>query len=254
MVMMKSMRNFVLLLALPLVASAQFNTTLSPQTNEAFDAYLKTAEPQMKAQARFSQLKPNEVRVEPARDDGSIDVKDGIVHDWVAATLVPGATVEQALRVLQNYPAYKTIYKPEIIDSKLLSHSGDQWQVYLKIVKTKVLTAVLNTEYDVRYRDLGSGRWGMTSRSTKIAEVDDGKELPLGRGHGFLWRLNAYWLIEPRANGVYMECRSISLSRNIPFGLGGIIGPFVNSLPTESLQTTITSTVKALPRTAAAAR
>lgn len=248
------MRSFALLLALPIAAAAQFNTTLSLHTNEAFDAYLKAAEPQMKGTARYAQLKPNEVRVEPARDDGSIDVKDGIVHDWVAATFVPGATVEQALMVLQNYPAYKTIYKPEIIDSKLLSHSGDQWRVYLKIVKTKVLTAILNTEYDVKYRDLGSGRWGMTSRSTKIAEVDDGKELPLGTGHGFLWRLNAYWVIEPRANGVYLECRSISLSRNIPFGLGGIVGPFVNSLPTESLQATLNSTVKALPRTAASTR
>lgn len=248
------MRSFALLLALPIAAAAQFNTTLSPHTNEAFDAYLKAAEPQMKGTARYAQLKPNEVRVEPARDDGSIDVKDGIVHDWVAATFVPGATVEQALVVLQNYPAYKTIYKPEIIDSKLLSHTGEEWRVYLKIVKTKVLTAILNTEYDVKYRDLGSGRWGMTSRSTKIAEVDDGKELPLGTGHGFLWRLNAYWVIEPRANGVYLECRSISLSRNIPFGLGGIVGPFVNSLPTESLQATLNSTVKALPRTAASTR
>jgi hypothetical protein len=243
---MMMMRCLALVLALPLVGVAQFQTTLSAKTTEAFESYLKTAEPQMTGKARFAQLKPNEVRVEPARDDGSIDVQDGIVHDWVAATFVPGATVNQVLAVLQNYPAYKTIYKPEIVDSKLLNRSGDQWRVYLKIVKQKVLTAVLNTEYDVNYRDSGEGRWLMTSRSTRITEIDDDKELPLGTGHGFLWRLNAYWLMEPRGNGVYMECRSISLSRDIPFGLGAVVGRFVNSLPTESLRATIGSTVKVL--------
>src|SRR6188768_1214068 len=108
--MKSTMRSLALVLAMPFFAAAQFNTTLSPKTTEAFDAYLKAAEPQMNGTARFGQLKTNEVRVEPARDDGSINVKDGIVHDWVGATFVPGATVEQAIAVLQNYPSYKSIY------------------------------------------------------------------------------------------------------------------------------------------------
>src|SRR6185312_4699898 len=105
----------------------------------------------------------------------------------------------------------------EIVDSRLISHNGDQWKIYLKIVKKKIFSTVLNSEYEVTYRPLGSGRWAITSHSTRIAELDGNKELPLGTGSGFLWRLNAYWLIEPRPNGVYLECRSISLSREIPF-------------------------------------
>lgn len=236
----------LLLLVFPLALSAQFGATLSPKTTAAFDAYLRTAEPQMAGKARYAQLRPGEVRVDPAREDGSIGVKDGMVHDWVAAALVPGATVEQALAVLQNYPAYKTIYTPEVVDSRVLGHNGDQWRVQLRIIKSKVLTAVLNTEYDVLYKDLGSGRWSMTSRSTRIAEVEEGKELRLGTGHGFLWRLNAYWIIEPRPNGVYLECRSISLSRDIPFGLGFVVGPFVKSLPIDSLRATMEATARAL--------
>ncbi len=238
----------------PVALFAQFNVTLLPQTTAAFDTYLKTTEPQINGRARYGQLKPGEVRVEAARKDGAIDVKDGMVHDWVSATLVPGATVDDALAVLQNYPAYKTIYAPDVTDSKLLSHTGTQWKVSLRIVKKKVLTAVLNTEYEVVYKDLGSGRWSMTSRSTRIAEVDDGRELPPGTGQGFLWRLNAYWLIEPRPNGVYLECRSLSLSRDIPFGLGFAVGPFVRSLPQESLRATMNATARALGRSAAARR
>lgn len=244
-------RILTIALAIPFAANAQFETTLSPKTTEAFDSYLKVNESKITNRARFADIQANEIKVEAANGKGTIDVEKGIVHDWVGATFVPGATVQQALAVLQNYAAYKTTYTPEIVDSKLLSHNGDQWRPYLKIVKTKVLTAVLNTEYDVVYKDLGSGRWAMTSRSTKVAEVDDDKELPEGTGRGFLWRLNAYWLLEPRGNGVYLECRSISLSRDIPFGLGAIVGGFVNSLPTESLHATLGSTAKALGRTAA---
>jgi hypothetical protein len=58
--------------------------------------------------------------------------------------------------------------------------------------------------------------------------------------------LNAYWLIEPRPGGVYLECRTISLSRNIPTGLGWIIRPMVSSLPRESLTATLEATVRAV--------
>jgi hypothetical protein len=236
----------VLLLLVPLAASAQFSATLAPKTTSAFENYLKTAEPQMNHRPRYAQLKPGEFRIEAAKQDGSINVSDGIVHDWVGATLVEGATVGDAIQILQSYADYKTMYSPEVRDSRLVSHTGEQWHPFLQIVKKKVLTAVLNTEYDVVYKDLGSGRWSVTSRSTRIAEVDDGRELPLGTGHGFLWRLNAYWLIEPRANGVYLECRSISLSRDIPFGLGFAVGPFVSSLPPDSLRATLDATARAL--------
>jgi hypothetical protein len=245
---MRITRIWVLAACAAPLAFGQFNTELSPKTVAAFDAYLAKAEPQITYRARYGTLKPGDVLVTPAHQNGAIEVKDGMVHDWVGAVLVPGTTVERALGVLQNYAAYKRIYAPEVVDSKLLSHSGDDWRVYLKIVKTKVLTAVLNTEYDVRYRDLGGGRWSMISRSTRMAEIDDGKELPLGTGHGFLWRLNAYWLIEPRENGVYLECRTISLSRDIPFGLGFAVKPFVKSLPIDSLRATMSATARELTK------
>lgn len=246
--------RYVCLWLLPAAAWAQFNTTLSPRTSAAFEEYLRGTEPQMQQRARYGQLRTGEVRVEPARGDGSSGVKDGLVHDWVAAAVVPGATVGQALAVLQDYPAYKRVYAPEVVDSRLLGRDGEQWSVYLRLVKKKVLTAVLNTEYNVTYRDVGQGRWAVTSRSTRIAEVEGGRELPLGTGHGFLWRLNAYWWIEPRAGGVYLECRSVSLSRDIPFGLGFAVGPFVKSLPRESLQATLEATARGLGQVVARAR
>jgi hypothetical protein len=240
------MRFAILALLLPLALNAQLNTTLSPKTTAAFENYVQQAEPKITNTPRYAQIRAGEVRIDPARAEGTMNVKDGLVHDWVAGALIPGATVDQALAVLQNYGAYKTMYRPEIVDSRLIEHNGEQWRIYLKIVKRKIFSTVLNSEYEVSYRPLGGGRWAMTSRSTRIAELDDDNELPLGTGHGFLWRLNAYWLIEPRPNGVYLECRSISLSRDIPFGLNFAVGPLVKTLPRESLQSTMENTARAL--------
>jgi hypothetical protein len=45
---------------------------------------------------------------------------------------------------------------------------------------------------------------------------------------------------------VYLECRSISLSRGIPAVLDVIIRPMVTSVPRESLRNTLEATVRAL--------
>ena len=65
------------------------------------------------------------------------------------------------------------------------------------------------------------------------------REQPVGHDSGFLWRFNNYCAIEERAEGTVVQCESISLSRDIPFGLGWLIGPFVSDVPRESLEFTL---------------
>jgi len=237
----------VLVLASTLPLAAQFHTRLNLKTDQAFETYRKAAEAQLDGRPHFrSGPSPGHVEIVPANNKGSIDVQDGMIHDWIAATVVPGVTVDKTLALLQNYADYKNVYRPDVSDSKLLQRQGDLWHIYLRMVEKKVVTVVLNVEFDVQYRDLGSNRWSLLSRSTRIAELDGDRELAPGSGHGFLWRLNAYWLIEPRPEGVYLECRSISLSRDIPLGLGLVVKPFVTSVPRESLQNTMEDTLRAL--------
>jgi hypothetical protein len=49
-----------------------------------------------------------------------------------------------------------------------------------------------------------------------------------------------------RDDGVDVECRAISLTRDVPRGLGWIIDPIVKKLPKESLVSTLEATRKAL--------
>jgi hypothetical protein len=79
---------------------------------------------------------------------------------------------------------------------------------------------------------------------TRVAQVSDADtrgehEQPIGHDDGFLWRFNNYCALEEHGSGTYVQCESISLSRAILSGLGWLIGPFVNSIPRDSLAFTL---------------
>jgi len=91
----------------------------------------------------------------------------------------------------------------------------------------------------------------VTSRSTHIGEVKDpGKsyteEVPLGQDSGLLWRLNSYWRFEAADDGVYARCEAISLSRDVPAGLGWMLKGFLETFPRESMVNTLRGTSAAV--------
>jgi hypothetical protein len=243
------------------VASA---AELKPATATAFDRYVRTAESRIDERlrgphflwaddspARLKSLRDGQIVVEPVAAQGDIAVAGGLVHDWIGAVFVPGATLDRALATAQDYDHDKVTHRPEVIDSKLLSRDGNHFHIYLRLMKKKVLTVVLNTEHDVVYSAVDGSRCYSRSYSTRIAEVvDPGKsgerEHPIGNDSGFLWRLNSYWRFEERDGGVYIECQAISLTRDVPTGLGWLIDPVVRQLPAESLTNTLRSTRNAI--------
>ena len=178
----------------------------------------------------------------------------GMIQDWLGMMFMPGATLADVKAVLQDYENYKNFYKPKVIESKELAHGGDEYDVFLRLYEKHVLTVVLNTAYHVRYGMLDPQRVDVTSRSIRIAEAKDPKksyteEEPAGSDSGFLWRLNSYWRFEAADGGVYAECEAISLSRDVPLGLGWMIKGFLESFPKESMMNTLRGT-----RAAVAAR
>jgi galactose mutarotase-like enzyme len=109
----------------------------------------------------------------------------------------------------------------------------------------------MDTTYDVTFAELDRQHGYSFSRSTRISEIDAAgtsseRALNAGEGHGFLWRLNSYWSYAEQDGGLYMQIESVSLTRNIPRGLGWVVRPFVQSVPRESLEFTLRSTANAL--------
>ena len=79
---------------------------------------------------------------------GPIKVPKGLIHDWVGSALIPGSSVAELLALIQDYDNHRNIYGPEVIDSKLLSRRGDDFRIYLRLLKKKVITVVLDTEHE----------------------------------------------------------------------------------------------------------
>jgi hypothetical protein len=179
-----------------------------------------------------------------------IEAPGGLIHHWIGDVFIPGASLRQVLEFAQDYDHHQDYY-PEIVRSRLMSRDGQDFKIFYRMRKHKLITVMLDTEHDVRYARLDHAHGASRSVSTSIAEVvDAGKpgehEMPVGHDNGFLWRINSYWRFVERDGGVYVECESISLTRDIPTGLGWLIGPFVTSIPKESLESTLSTTRSAV--------
>jgi hypothetical protein len=247
---------------------------LGPKTVEAFDRYVQLTEARINQEVSqtekflhaeelppprqsevLASFKRGEIFMERLQTlDASghkMEAPDAIIHHWLGAVFVPGANLQQAIALMQDYNHHQDIYKPEVVRSRLISREGNDFKIYYRLRKKKVITVTLNTYHDVRYFPVDATHWYSRSYSTRIAEVanaDTPEELekPVGHDGGFLWRINSYWKFEERDGGVYIECESISLTRDIPTGLGWLIKPFVTSIPKESLEMTMGSTRSAL--------
>jgi hypothetical protein len=58
--------------------------------------------------------------------------------------------------------------------------------------------------------------------------------------------LNSYWGFYQADGGVYVQCNAISLTRDVPTGLGWLVGPFIENIPRDSLRFTLDATRTAL--------
>ncbi|MGH9672908.1 MAG: hypothetical protein ACRD44_06965 [Bryobacteraceae bacterium] len=240
---------------------------LKPATIQAFDQHIRATEARLTAQTepgriflwadaapgRQSKIRQAGVLVEAIAGKGEREVRGGLIHDWVGSTFVPGVTLEPALAFVKNYDNHKNVYQPEVVESRILSHSGNDYKIFMRLMKKKVLTVVLNTEHDVRYFPLDETRAHSRSYTTRIAEVENPatpqeREKPVGNDHGFLWRLYSYWRFQERDGGVWIECQAISLTRHVPTGFGWLITPIIRDLPKESLTNTLRATREALSR------
>ena len=248
----------LLLPLLGLVLNAYAFARLTPAASGAFDRYVEQAEaaitsgPALDADAK-AKLRSGELTIEAIPGSKEIKTPGAMLQDCRGAMFIPHTNINGVKSVLQDYEDYKKFYQPDVIESKQLAHQGDEYDIFLRLYKKQILTVVLNTGYHVRYTSLDPRHLSVVSRSTRIAEVSDPdksstQEKPVGNDTGFLWRLNSYWRFEEADGGVYAECRAISLSRDVPLGLGWMIKGFISKFPRESMQNTLRGTKAAVAR------
>ncbi len=259
----------------PAVPITHADPLLRPETTVAYNRYVQLTEknidtelqrgqpflwvdmqPENDRAAYLAKMRGGQVVIERLQttDGGKkIEAPGGLIHHWIGTVFIPGATLPQVLAVIQDYNNHATYYAPDVQRSKIISHSGNDYEIYLRLYKKKVISTVLDTWHSVQYHPIDATHEDSRSHTTKINEVENaGKSgerlLPPGDDHGYMWRMDTYWRFEQRDGGVYVECQSISLTRNIPTGLGWLVGPFVQSIPRESLTFTLEATRREVAR------
>jgi len=241
---------------------------LKKDTAAAFDRYIRAAEARLAAQRRgelfllidtwpedrreeaYAKLREGHIllqQVNTTEEGRPINVPHGLIHDWVGMLFIPGATLARTLATIQDYDHHDNIYNPDVRRSKLLEHDGSHFTVYLQLYRKTIITAVINANFDIRYERFGATRAESRAYSTRLAEVEqfgtpEERELPIDRGHGYLWRLYSYWRFEERDGGVYVQLESIGLSRSVPLIFAWLVNPLLRSIPRGTLESMLTKT------------
>lgn len=173
------------------------------------------------------------------------------MHHWVALVFVPGVHVGDAVALMQDYDRHASIFAPNIAASKTLARDDQRFRVALRFYVKRVIGVTMDTENEALFAQAGPDRVYSRIRSTRVAEIADAgmrqeHEKPAGQENGFMWRLNTCWRFLERDGGTYIQCESITLSRDVPFALGWIIRPFITQLPKDSLTFTLVKARSAL--------
>jgi hypothetical protein len=260
--------------ALPISANPQpLPKAIERSTLDAFDRYVKLTDARNDSELRSGtgllwidglppaerakedqELKRGAVQMRKLEtlDGGkAIRCPDGMIHHWVGLVFIPGAKLPDVLGILQDYDRQATYYAPDVERSRIESRTGDHFRVLLRFRRHQVITVVLDTEHDVQYFRDSATRAHSRSSAVRIAEVEnagksDEREKPPGDDNGFLWKMETWWLMMECEDGVYVQSEVVSLTRDIPPGLAWMIGPFVTSIPKQSLAFTLEATRRAV--------
>jgi hypothetical protein len=240
----------------------------SPAAASAFNSYIAAVEARLDRQHRSPdgflaplaspaqtelRLRRGESIVEQLAPATGADLPGAMLHHWRGTAFAPGAKAADFDRLMRDFNAYPQHFSPQVLQAKLLAQQGDRLQAVMRVRQRHVITVVMDTAYDIVFGRLDARHGYSISRSTRISEIASPgtaaeRALAPREEHGFLWRLNTYWSYEERDGGLYMQIESVSLTRSIPTGLSWAIGPFVESVPRETLEFTLRSTCNALRR------
>jgi len=261
--------RWALVISLMIAPSPASATDLKPEAAQGFDQYVHLTEARMQSElapagaflwvdslpeprrsdayARLQRGEMIPMKLQTPDPSGHSATPGALIHHWIGTVFIPGVSLAQVLAVVQDYDRHSEYYKPDVMQSKKVEQNGDDYKVHYRLKKKKIITIILDADYDVHRHFLDATHAYSNSVSRRIAQVEhmgqpDEHELPPGKDGGFMWRLNSYWRYFDSGHGVYVQCEAMSLTRDIPSGLNWLVGSFVENVPKESLEFALQST------------
>jgi hypothetical protein len=235
------------------LSSSVIAVDLEDRTRKAYDSYLETVRTGFVARAlldRSDPLPTDEVTVSPGRDNGIIEVPGGLVHHWLGATFVRGATLQRALDVSHDYDDYAKVYRP-VVASKLIARDGETYRAWMRLKGGGGgVSAVLDIWSTTVHVRTTSGVYSVSTlddiREVRNPGARDELLLPAGHDSGYLWRGNTFTRLSEQDGSLFIEVESIGLSRRFPPLLGRIIGPIARRIGRRSVETSLQEFVAAI--------
>jgi hypothetical protein len=236
---------------------------LTDHARRSFDDYAERAErsfvstPFAFAEQLAPTLRGGAIVGRPGTGNGILEVRDGLIHHWRGAAFLSGVTVDMALQLSQSYAQYPKLYAA-VVSSQLLNQEGDTFRVRLRIKeRAGVVTSVVDITSTVTYVRIDACSGYSVSRATEIREIvaagESGERaLPVGTGHGYLWRASAFSSYRQQNGGLYLSLETLGLSRGFPAMLGWVIEPIARRLGRKSVEGSLAEFRQALMTTPAA--
>lgn len=253
---------FVAILFTAFAANSSRAAELQPSTLMAWNAYLKAADSRMQERTanrahflwmdesrdRAARVRNGDVAVAPVTGRGTEGVSHGLIHDWIGAIFIPGATIDELLALVHDYDNYGRVYRPVVASSRTLACTdGSQEFQMVWQGKALLIKATMQGRYQAHDVMLDARHGYSVAEAVEVREIEDyghtdERLLPPDTGNGFLWRIRSMVRFAERDGGVYVELEAIALTRDIPASLAWMVNPVVNRLSINSLTTTLRQT------------
>jgi hypothetical protein len=240
--------------------------SLEPATSKAWEEYLESANKLMEQRLspgkaflwvdevpdRLARVRAGEIVVSPVGPQNPKRVPSGLIHDWVGAAFIPNVTINDVQQVVRDYARYKDLYKPTVIDSKVIAtgKAKDRFSMLL-MNKSLFRKTAYDTDFESGYVHVDDRRGYSIARTTRVQEIEEygapaQRILHEGKGDGIIWRLSSITRYVERDGGVYLEFEAIVLSRDIPGSLRWLVEPIVRRVSRKALSTSLQQTKNAV--------
>jgi hypothetical protein len=201
---------------------------------------------------RKQQLSSGQIVISPVGNSHPLSVPHGLIHHWIGAIFIPGATIGDLTAVVNDYNRYNEIYRPTLIRAELIDSTENAQKLsILWVQRVLLVTAAFYTELESNYIALNSRQGYMTFSTVRVQQIEnygekDERRLAQDEGSGYLWRLVSFARFEERNGGLYLELEVIGLSKDLPGSLRFLLKPVIDHIPRQALTVKLDQTRQAI--------
>jgi hypothetical protein len=176
---------------------------------------------------------------------GGMPIPSGLIHHWFGTISIPNAHLAELIAVLQDYNSYAAVYKPGVVESKLLGRDQNEFTYRLKFVQRGfgIKAGLLANFKSTYYRLAPDAGYSVTEAAnlTELADPGTPEERPLTQNasHGYVEKVFTIVRYREVDGGVYVEVESLTLSRSIPAAIRWMVTPLVQRFSRQTMADTL---------------